>query len=78
MRRRKYFYEETYLYDDYVTKQKEKAGTIQCTNNKLVYVWDGVSDIPCLNGGADCYTPVELDPYWKNIVDETNRRLYDR
>lgn len=24
----------------------------------------------CLN-----YTPVELDPYWKNIIDETNRRL---
>lgn len=21
------------------------------------------------------YTPVELDPYWKDIVDETNRRL---
>lgn len=24
------------------------------------------------------YIPVELDPYWKDIVDETNRRLYDR
>lgn len=21
------------------------------------------------------YTPVELDPYWKDIIDETNRRL---
>lgn len=21
------------------------------------------------------YTPVELDPYWKDIFDETNRRL---
>lgn len=21
------------------------------------------------------YTPVEIDPYWKDIVDETNRRL---
>lgn len=28
----------------------------------------------CLNGGY-CYTPVELDPYWKDIFDETNRRL---
>lgn len=27
----------------------------------------------CLN-----YTPVEVDPYWKDIIDETNRRLYDR
>ena len=26
----------------------------------------------------NCYTPVEIDPYWKDIVDETNRRLYDR
>lgn len=24
------------------------------------------------------YTPVEIDPYWKDIIDETNRRLYDR
>lgn len=21
------------------------------------------------------YTPVEIDPYWKDIVDETNRSL---
>lgn len=21
------------------------------------------------------YTPVEIDPYWKDIIDETNRRL---
>lgn len=21
------------------------------------------------------YTPVEIDPYWKDIVDETNKRL---
>lgn len=21
------------------------------------------------------YTPVEVDPYWKGIIDETNRRL---
>lgn len=29
-------------------------------------------DIAC-----DDYRPVELDPYWKDIVDETNRRLYN-
>lgn len=23
----------------------------------------------------DCYEPVEIDPYWKDIIDETNRRL---
>lgn len=79
MRRCKYFYRETWLYEDYVTKRKEKASGIQCTNNKLVYVWDGVSILPCLiEKGCDYYSPVELDPYWKDIVDETNRRLYDR
>lgn len=30
--------------------------------------------VQCL-GIAKCYTPVEIDPYWKDIVDETNRRL---
>lgn len=79
MRRCKYFYRETWLYDDYVTKRKEKASGIQCTDKKLVYVWDGVSILPCLlEGGCPYYTQVELDPYWKDIVDETNRRLYDR
>lgn len=24
------------------------------------------------------YVQLELDPYWKDIIDETNRRLYDR
>lgn len=34
----------------------------------------------CIEAHENCinYTPVELDPYWKDIVDETNRRLYDR
>lgn len=31
-----------------------------------------------LHGNCIHYTPVEIDPYWKDIVDETNRRLYDR
>lgn len=28
--------------------------------------------VPCM---CDYYIPVEIDPYWKDIVDETNRRL---
>lgn len=24
---------------------------------------------------CNMYTPVEVDPYWKDIIDETNRRL---
>lgn len=31
--------------------------------------------IPCM---CDYYIPVEIDPYWKDIIEETNRRLYDR
>lgn len=29
----------------------------------------------CKLGKLKCYEPVELDPYWKDIVEETNRRL---
>lgn len=41
-------------------------------------LYDNVSG--CLLDNLECpyYTPVELDPYWKDIVDETNRRLYGR
>ena len=78
MRRCKYFYRYTWCYEDYVTKQIEKASGVQCIKGRLPYVWDGISNIPCLNGSTDCYTPVELDPYWKDIFDETNRRLYGK
>lgn len=26
---------------------------------------------------CNMYTPIEVDPYWKDIIDETNRRLYE-
>lgn len=76
MRRCKYFYKTTWFYNDYITNQKKEAGAIQCTNKKLVYVWDGINTLPCLlEGSCPYYTPVEIDPYWKGIIDETNRRL---
>lgn len=77
MRRCKHFYKYTWCYEDYVTRQIEKASGVQCMKCRLPYVWDGISSIPCLlEGGCPYYTPVEVDPYWKDIVDETNRRLY--
>lgn len=32
---------------------------------------------PMICGTKKCikYVPVEVDPYWKDIIDETNRRL---
>lgn len=44
---------------------------ICCKENPLCFCCMG-SMIP------QCYEPVEVDPYWKDIFDETNRRLYDR
>lgn len=78
MRRCKYFYRYTWYYEDYITNQKKKASSVKCEKGGLPYVWSGIGDIPCLNGNTDCYTPVELDPYWKDVFDETNRRLYGR
>lgn len=76
MRRCRYFERETWCY--LTPKNKiEKASTVRCFRGQLVYVWDGISEVPCSIGNAPCYTPVELDPYWKDIFDETNRRLYN-
>ena len=48
-----------------------------CLMGQLPYVWDGVGEVPCHTGNPPCYTPVELDPYWKDIFNETNKRLYN-
>ncbi|WP_289146986.1 hypothetical protein [uncultured Megamonas sp.] len=48
-----------------------------CSRGQLPYVWDGVGEAPCHTGNSPCYTPVELDPYWKDIFNETNKRLYN-
>ena len=78
MRRCKYFYQYTNTYNDYITREKKMVLVYYCTKKRIPYEWNGESYIPCLFIQQDCYTPVEIDPYWKDIVDETNRRLYDR
>lgn len=35
----------------------------------------GFCPLNCEKGLPDCYEPVEINPYWKDIIDETNRRL---
>ena len=69
MRRCKYFYRETWLCDNYIP-----CSCILCTRYQLSYV--KIED--CKTGLNPCYTPVEVDLYWKDIIDETNRRLYDK
>lgn len=66
MRRCKYFYRETWLCYNYIP-----CSAITCTRKQLPFV----EIESCDTGINDCYTPVEIDPYWKDIIDETNRRL---
>lgn len=66
MRRCKYFYRETWLSYDYIP-----CSSILCTRCQLPYV--KIED--CETGLSPCYTPVEIDPYWKDIIDETNKRF---
>lgn len=69
MRRCKYFYRESTLCP--LNNSFEKATFIQCTSCRMT-VWN-VDD--CKLGKLECYSPVTVDAYWKDIVDETNRRL---
>lgn len=67
MRRCKYYYTETTVYPfdlEYMLLE-------QCLKSPLLIAEDN-----CHNGLCKYYTPVEIDPYWKDIIDETNRRLY--
>lgn len=51
---------------------KDELGYLFCyKDDKLCFCRVGLM-IP------ECYTPVEIDPYWLDIFNETNRRLYDR
>lgn len=77
MRRCKYYTKETWYYKDYTTNKIEKASDVRCS---LYYTTETAHDfLACLFGKSfkKCpqYTPVEIDPYWKDIIDETNRRL---
>ena len=77
MRKCKYFMQESWCYTDPWTRKTEKASTIKCLMGQLPYVWNGVGEAPCCTGNPPCHTPVELDPYWKDIFNETNKRLYN-
>lgn len=75
MRRCKYFMLESFSYLNPWSGKTETTKTIRCPIGQLSYMWNGVGEAPCHTGNPPCYTPVELDPYWKDIFDETNRRL---
>lgn len=75
MRRCKYFEKESWCYLD-LSNQVQIASSIKCLRGQMYFLWDGVSEVPCQTGNAPCYTPVEIDSYWKDIFDETNKRLY--
>lgn len=62
-RRCKYCIREAWLDDD-----KNLCTSVYCIKGLYVYRLAGCTM-------DDCYTPVNVDPYWKDIIDETNRRL---
>lgn len=78
MRRCKHFLKRTWIYKSYPEGTMEFGSAINCGIKMLLCTWGGVGEPLCNEGLYTCYEPVELDPYWKDIVDETNRRLYDR
>lgn len=50
-------------------EKKDTMGTVLSVS--------GYTDVIC---SCSDYKPIypDVDPYWKDIIDETNRRLYDR
>lgn len=75
MRRCKYFRRISWTFYD------KKSGfgivsAIKCDCGKFVYNYSEDNTTGCeMEPLYPCYEPVELDPYWKDIVDETNRRI---
>lgn len=52
------------------------VSSIQCSCGRLRYNYSKDNKTGCeIEPVYPCYEPVELDPYWKDIFDETNRRL---
>lgn len=70
MRRCKYFYTEGWTHP---SSPPEIIQIVKCSRYTL-----GFYPLHCEKGLSKCYTPVEIDPYWKDIIDETNRRLYKK
>lgn len=68
MRRCKYFYTEGRTRS--FIGHAEIIQIVKCSRYAL-----GFYPLNCEKGLSKCYTPVEIDPYWKDIIDETNRRL---
>lgn len=75
MRRCKYFNSITWIYKSYPEGTMEFGHSISCNKCMLVRTWGGREIYRCNEGVYACYEPVEIDPYWKDIIDETNRRL---
>ena len=76
MRRCKHFNRETHCYPDYITGEMKYARGANCDKNGTVYMWGNLVNGEC-RAYVECpyYEVAEIDPYWKDIFDETNRRL---
>ena len=78
MRRCKHFNRDTYCYQNPFTGETEYESAVYCNKNVPLYIWNNLVDNEC-GGYIEClyYEAVDIDPYWKDIFDETNRRLYN-
>lgn len=44
---------------------------IRYIQDKVIFPWAPDVELDCVKGVS-----IEVDPYWEDIIDETNRRLY--
>lgn len=74
MRRCRYYFSEAFCYVDYPSGTNEIGSVSECL---FPYTSETIGEFMSCLFGEKCenYIPVEIDPYWKDIVDETNRRL---
>lgn len=73
MRRCKYYFRYAWWYKEYPSNNIKIASAMICNYKHTKDTFDNF--VSCLFGKCSLYTPVEVDPYWKDIIDETNRRL---
>lgn len=72
MRRCKYFQREIFICPTFKDDNINISTTFISCERCMMSIWNMDE---CKLGKLKCYEPVELDPYWKDIIEETNRRL---
>lgn len=73
MRRCKYFWRETsWLPRSFDNPDNLESCTFVTCDICRMTVWN-IDE--CKEHKLECYTPVDIDPYWKGVITETNKRI---